>query len=497
MTIGLLTAGVNAADESGSLGSNVAETVNWLFNLKKGSVSVLTYGATGNGTTDDTDAINAALTAGAGNIVVFPAAPVSYRVTTLNIPANTILIGLARVDVYNPSAVTDFNGGSTIRAINTSGVLNPQGVGIAIVGLSFVGGFSNTANLFTDASSPSRIEMLDCGFYFFKYGIGHNAKMINVSKIDKCHVAQNGIGILNLVDSHVTNCEVNANTSHGISQKTGANDTAYTGNKVEWNGGSNWQFFESTSCTINGGVCDRSTDNGFDIRNSSLTINGVTVRRNGAAGGKAHFYLETNIGVIIDGIITATGGDDGGGGTVSPEYIVIGGGAATGYSAFSNSDLSGFVTTPESGATTRVFFSGCKGVSDRKEPDFSYSGTIATASAQTITVSGNSALTPALSTFTVNSRKLRVGISTRNASTGAVASQEFIVAVNRGGAGGAVASIIGKQNSASTAINETGASLNVTISNVSADGTSLDVVATNTIASGLQAIIWINKYDQP
>ena len=54
-------------------------------------ISVASYGASGNGT-DQTTAIQAALNAGAGKTVYFPAG--TYLISsTLNIPANTRLLG--------------------------------------------------------------------------------------------------------------------------------------------------------------------------------------------------------------------------------------------------------------------------------------------------------------------------------------------------------------------------------------------------------------------
>lgn len=55
-----------------------------------GKTSVLDFGAVGDGSTDDTSAIQAALTAGAGGIVLFPATGSGYVVnSTLTIPMNT------------------------------------------------------------------------------------------------------------------------------------------------------------------------------------------------------------------------------------------------------------------------------------------------------------------------------------------------------------------------------------------------------------------------
>lgn len=67
-------------------------------NLSAGTINVRAYGATGDGATDDTAAIAAALLAGAGKAVYFPATDNYYKITDeLTIPESTHLIG----DGYN------------------------------------------------------------------------------------------------------------------------------------------------------------------------------------------------------------------------------------------------------------------------------------------------------------------------------------------------------------------------------------------------------------
>lgn len=73
-------------------------------------VNVLDYGAVGDGVTDDTAAITAAIAAGAGGVVVFPEPASFYLLGSSlgNIPANTTLQGPGR---YTPCLKRGFNGG--------------------------------------------------------------------------------------------------------------------------------------------------------------------------------------------------------------------------------------------------------------------------------------------------------------------------------------------------------------------------------------------------
>lgn len=72
-------------------------------------VNILDYGATGDGTTNDTAAIQAALTAGAGNVVYIP--PGDYKVSsTLSIPSNTTVYGDGFISrIFRDTGVSAFD----------------------------------------------------------------------------------------------------------------------------------------------------------------------------------------------------------------------------------------------------------------------------------------------------------------------------------------------------------------------------------------------------
>ena len=108
-------------------------------------VNVLDYGATGNGTTDDTAAIQAAITAATGTIL-FP--PGTYRVSSLNLTGRTNLrllgVGLPTLLANAQSApsipVLDLTGASTLTVEN----LTIQGAGATLPSVAMLVAADNT-----------------------------------------------------------------------------------------------------------------------------------------------------------------------------------------------------------------------------------------------------------------------------------------------------------------------------------------------------------------
>lgn len=101
------------------------------YGLKPQYVSVKDFGAKGDGTNDDTAAIQAAMTEYAGGTVLVPAG--NYKITgTITIPPSTTLKGVGACDVLIPLA-----GGSNFSITNTSGTSFLMGRGSTIDGCNF------------------------------------------------------------------------------------------------------------------------------------------------------------------------------------------------------------------------------------------------------------------------------------------------------------------------------------------------------------------------
>jgi hypothetical protein len=136
-------------------------------------LNVRDYGATGNGTTDDTAAINSALAAAGGRTVFFPKG--YYIVSSVLTPAaGTRLLGENYQNTYlktnqaNGSIIDCVNGYITIESLGfnatvaqTGGIyVNARGSGCNLKNLFFVGGFvsirvDNTAVLLSDITISS------------------------------------------------------------------------------------------------------------------------------------------------------------------------------------------------------------------------------------------------------------------------------------------------------------------------------------------------------
>jgi hypothetical protein len=100
--------------------------------------NVMQYGAIGNGTADDTAAIQTAINANQGKALWFPAA--NYKISSaLNIPPNTVLTGDYRLSEAGGSIITQTTA-NPIFALNNSSNTVAEIQNIAINGFDLVGG---------------------------------------------------------------------------------------------------------------------------------------------------------------------------------------------------------------------------------------------------------------------------------------------------------------------------------------------------------------------
>jgi hypothetical protein len=445
-------------------------------------VSVTDFGAMGDGTTDDSAAFTAAFASGAKKVVV-PTTAKYYKIKNVVVPAGIELEGLGRKRVYTVSNISQLEGSGAIVFDTTGSFCMAFAGSNKISNINFYG-VNKTCNGIGTGSGGSLV-FRDVSMIGFNAGFGGSAYVTD-SRLWNCHASGNVTGIVNFVDSHFYGCEINDNTDIGVKMEAGANDNTFVGCKIEWNLGYNWYFYNNVHNNIVGGVTDRSGSYGFQIQLSSLTVNGTIVRRSGKddAVASAHFNLGNNSVLSLNGVLTFVGTNDDGSGNNTPAYIFRVQDSTSGPVFANGCDLTGYTIGHKTGNTLTATYSGSNGMLDKQQKITTQTNTsVVSGGTMSTTVSGINL--DVLSANSLNTTKVKAQVTTRNASTGSVSTNDFFIVVSRG-ASSAAATVYSIATSTSTSINTTGATVNVTLANVAVDGSSLDVVATNTGAATLQ-----------
>lgn len=494
-----------ASDIDGMVVYVTGVTVGAWIRDNQGFVSVLWVGAKGdyNGVsgTDDTQAFKDAFSfADTYKLeVIVPNTGALYWVGDAVLPAGLVMTGLARTRVYNPSTVTEMIGSNCIVYNDSYSQPLHFSANCSVSNINFWG--KSSVNGLSTASALQGIVFYKVSMLNYSRGFG-TANTVNNSRFLLCHAQGNSRGFANLVDCHVTNCEVNVNFN-GIDQQTGANDTVWLGNKVEFNDNNNWLFFNSQSNTVIGGVCDRAGQAGFRISNSEIQITSVKTRRNGRfiLGGDecAHYFIEgSGCKVNIANMATKTGTDDGGGGDNTPNYSVSFTGSQPGSVNLIGGDATGAITEPLKRNVTPTSFYCTKvlGIDD-----FSNTGNYRKGTGKygirtgVVSVSGATTETvnlgqPELSTFSVINRRFE--FSLRNEGTGGAFTGYMEFSFLRSG-GGASSQFDGVSWESSVGLfGETTGIVRVTITNVATDATTFDLNIENTSGSNYKIFYKFN-----
>jgi hypothetical protein len=247
----------------------------------------------------------------------------TWYITALNLPANVELTGdYSRDYVAIPTRGTVLrnNDGAQTTAIITTN-LRSKLSNIAIIGAG-----DTTANAPGVRVAANGLVITHCAIGYCHTGIDGNYKLLIA---DNVHIYNNrNHGIRDTVDSMVQFCTINANRGDGVYHGTGADSGHYIGNRIEWNNGHGFNFFEVTATVIQGNFIDRNGKVGIRMASCGrVTVQGNTIRRNGrlssaTANDDANIYLQSNDGCLFTGNATSIGQDDGGGGYISPRYAV-------------------------------------------------------------------------------------------------------------------------------------------------------------------------------
>lgn len=461
-----------------------------------GEIDVSDFGADGNrdndGVSDDTTAFAEACAAAVARglkRVNIPTARRFFIVGELDVPGGLSFYGRGRRKVYNPSTLSDMEGTGCIatKLGSSKGIEFPSNT--QIFDLNFYGDGSSGG---LGSNNANNIYVQNCGFHNFTNGLGKGSAYLNNSRFLVCNSSQNTHGQKDAVDSHIISCEINANTARGVTQFAGANDTTYMGCKVEWNGingGENYYFLSATSNNISGGIIDRALgDYGVRVQSTTLTVNGVVIRRSGAADAtdSSHFYLE-NATLILNGVVTKSGADDGGGGDTTPAHsIKVGGDTSQSTVTISGGDMTGCTGDILDVGSAVVLNRGVKGLVDSASYAFKGSGSVSS-STDVLAVTG----LDKVSTYN-NGVMYEIYCTVRNTVTGFHYAKKFAFFLKREGGSASLGRLF--EVYGNTQIAETGGSvINLTIDTVTTDGDGLNINIEGVLADNVQYDIEVTK----
>ena len=218
--------------------------------------NVKAFGATGNGSTDDTSNINlaiAALNAAGGGVLYFPKgqyvvnSTYNGALTTISVPCRIIGDGHGHSASESATAILKYNNGSSNRnvfTLNTSNPANFEDLSIVFNAATTAYGIylNGPTGTPVDYSTINRVSVVSpsgtsaTGVYSYN---GNNTRITN------CYIAGNAYGIYltsDLTDADspdggvafITNCVIESNTSAGI-YHTSAGGINIIGNQIHSN----------------------------------------------------------------------------------------------------------------------------------------------------------------------------------------------------------------------------------------------------------------------
>ena len=322
--------GVAAAMSAAAPGESSGST-NTMYDVRK-------FGAKGDGKTDDTKSIQAAIDAAAhGGAVFVP--PGVYMSSELKLRPHVSVIGVAGWSYRAP-------GGSVIRLAdaNAACLLNITGAfGVSIDGLSLEGGSlgSKTHGIFLNKADYGqeedtfRIERTQVAHFS-----GDAVRLVRAwcFSIRHCMLAHSGGDGISLRgwDGFLMDNWLSGNRGAGFGAREENASCTFTGNRIEWNG-EGIVIAGGDGYNITGNFFDRSGGCALVLRKGAhgpceqMNITGNFLKRSGKTAkldthdsGQARF--EGARGITFSGNNLKVGRDDGGGGQLSPSYGIVYGG---------------------------------------------------------------------------------------------------------------------------------------------------------------------------
>ncbi len=280
-------------------------------------LNIRDFGAAGDGRTDDTAALTAAMDAAAkeNGTVYFPAG--NYRIRPVRVPGHITLLGNSAWGYGNRK---DENGGlrdpqtmgNTVISAACGGapaLFDMDGVcGTRMIGLTLDG--QNLGECMHGVYSRHRgteqnICFEDCRITSFT-GSGLKLDWVWVFAVRRCLIAGNGQYGIDLdrgYDGWVIDNQITGNRLYGVNAGPGM--VCYTGNRIEWNRGGGIYCENTRNINVTGNSFDHNFGPAVCFRNSrGSTVTGNMSRNDGSERQgdlSCAFLLENCEGITLTG----------------------------------------------------------------------------------------------------------------------------------------------------------------------------------------------------